>query len=173
MLRAPIALAHGGGKPPRKASRQPAFSQPRTADASRRILVVDDESAMRLLFNVNLRLAGFEVVEAQNATEAIELAESRDFDLVLLDVMLPDMGGNEVARRLGESPRAGRVPIVFVSARTSREDMREGYEAGAVDYITKPFDPLELAPRIEEILARAARGESDAYRNARLAEYRE
>jgi DNA-binding response OmpR family regulator len=169
-----MALAHGGGKPPRKASHQPASSQPSAkAETVRRILIVDDESAIRLLCSVNLRLAGFEVVEAQNATEAIELAESQDFDLILLDVMLPDLGGSEVARRLTASARAGRVPIVFLSARTSRDDLREGYEAGAVDYITKPFDPIELARRIDEILARVARGESDAYRRARLAEFRE
>src|SRR5262245_462477 len=95
--RMPTALAHGGAGPPRKATHQPAPSRAGAkAGTGRRILIVDDESAIRLLCNVNLRVAGFEVVEAENATEALELAGSQEFDLILLDVMLPDLGGNEV-----------------------------------------------------------------------------
>src|SRR4051794_34319039 len=155
--RVPTALAQGGGKPPRKAVHRPASSRPSAkAETGRRILVVDDESAIRLLCSVNLRLAGYEVVEAGNASEALDLAGTQDFDLILLDVMLPDLGGTEVARR-----PAGPARIVFLSARPSREDLRAGYEAGGVDYITKPFDPLGLAPRIEEVLGRVASGESD------------
>jgi DNA-binding response OmpR family regulator len=146
----------------RPAAESSSAEEPRTG---RRILVVDDDSSIRLVCTVNLRLAGYGVVEAADGTEALRRAEEDDFDLVLLDVMLPDLGGHEVARRLG-----ARAPIAFLSARASDDDLRAGYEAGAVDYITKPFDPLELAERVEEILTRAARGESESFRRARLAE---
>jgi two-component system, OmpR family, response regulator len=136
----------------------------------RRVLVVDDEPSMRLLCSINLRLAGFEVSEAADGTEALEQAEAEEFDLVLLDVMLPDIGGHEVARRWSANERTRALPVVFLSARTDRDDLRAGYELGAVDYITKPFDPIALAARVDEVLDRVARDESESYRRARLAE---
>ena len=166
-VRTALARHEGGYGEHRPLPNRPAVEpspdpEPRTG---RRILVVDDESSIRLVCTVNLGLAGFEVSEAADGSEALQLAEEDDFDLVLLDVMLPDLGGHEVARRLG-----ARAPVAFLSARASQDDLRAGYEAGAVDYITKPFDPLELAERIEEILTRAARGESESFRRTRLAE---
>jgi DNA-binding response OmpR family regulator len=122
---------------------------------------------MRFLCRVNLELAGYEVVEAENGAQALEHAQSGDIDLVLLDVMLPDIGGHEVARRLEDSSGPA---IAFLSARASHEDLRAGFELGAVDYITKPFDPIALAPRVGEILERIERGESERFRLARLAE---
>ena len=132
-----------------------------------RLLVVDDEPAIRLLCSVNLGLAGFDVVEAENVAISLELARAQSFDLVLLDVMLPDIGGHEVLRILSaERP----LPVVFFSARAGRADVRAGYELGAVDYIVKPFDPVALADRVAEIIERVERGESDAFRRARLSE---
>jgi DNA-binding response OmpR family regulator len=138
-----------------------------------RILVVDDEAGMRFLCATNLNLANFDVVEASTGAEALEHARAGDFDLVLLDVMLPDMGGLEVAEKLMDDERTRAVPIVFLSARATREDLSAGYELGAADYITKPFDPVELGPRVSEILARIERGEGERYRRERLAELRE
>jgi DNA-binding response OmpR family regulator len=138
--------------------------------AGRRVLVVDDEPSMRLLCTINLELAGFEVVEAADGAQALEQARAGVFDLVLLDVMLPDIGGHEVARGLKADARTKTLPVVFLSARTDRDDMRTGFELGAIDYITKPFDPVLLAVRVEEILARVEREESESYRRARLAE---
>jgi DNA-binding response OmpR family regulator len=135
-----------------------------------RLLVVDDEPSIRLLCTVNLELAGYEICEAESGTEALELARKDDFDLALLDVMLPDMGGLEVARRLTAQERPRPLPVAFLSARAGRDDLRTGYEIGAVDYITKPFDPVTLAERVSEILGRVESGESERFRRERLAE---
>jgi DNA-binding response OmpR family regulator len=136
----------------------------------RRVLVVDDEPSMRLLCTINLSIAGFDVAEAADGAQALELATAGGFDLVLLDVMLPDMGGLDVARHLKGDERTRELPIVFLSARTDRDDLRAGFALGAIDYITKPFDPIALAARVEEILERVERQEGESYRRARLAE---
>ena len=98
-------------------------------------------------------------------------AQAGGVDLVLLDVMMPDIGGHEVLRRLSEDERTRGLPVVFLSARTDRDDLRAAYELGAVDYVTKPFDPIALAARVDEILGRVGRGEIESYRRARLAEF--
>jgi CheY-like chemotaxis protein len=139
----------------------------RSKVATGTVLLVEDEPSMRLLCRVNLELAGFAVIEAENGAEGLESARTPGIDLVLLDVMLPDIGGHEVARRLAERPAPA---VVFLSARASSDDLRIGYQVGAVDYITKPFDPLALSTRVSEILGRIRRGESEQYRLARLAE---
>ena len=138
--------------------------------SGRRVLIVDDEPSMRLLCSINLEMAGFDVTEAADGAEALERAKNDGFDLVLLDVMMPGIGGHEVLRRLSESERTRALPVVFLTARTDRDDLRAGYELGAVDYVTKPFDPIALAARVEEILGRVDRGEIETYRRARLAE---
>jgi DNA-binding response OmpR family regulator len=142
----------------------------RPHEAAHRVLVVDDEPSMRTLCRINLELAGFEVTDASDGSTALARAREQDFDLILLDVMLPDIGGLEVAERLAADAVTRGVPVAFLSARTAGEDLRRGYEHGAVDYITKPFDPLELAGRVREIFGRVERGESERFRAARLAE---
>ena len=133
--------------------------------------MVDDEATIRTLCRINLALEGFEVAEAENGGQALELLASGGVDLVLLDVMLPDIGGFDVARRIvAEHPT---VPIVFLSARADPADLRAGYEAGGVAYVTKPFDPTTLAAQVGEVLERASRGEAELYRRARLAELEE
>jgi CheY-like chemotaxis protein len=122
----------------------------------RRLLVVDDEEAMRLLLRVNLPLSGFEVVEAANGHDALELARRERFDLVLLDVMLPGMSGIEVAEELRRDPRTAHVPVVFVSARADSTDVERGYAAGAVDYVTKPFDPIAIGDQLGALIAASA-----------------
>ena len=138
-----------------------------------RVLVVDDEPSMRLLCTINLRLVGFEVTEAEDGRRALEVARQEPFDLILLDVMLPDIGGYDVARRLAEEDGTRHVPVVFLSARTSNADLRRGFELGAVDYITKPFDPIVLGEQVEQILGRVERGEADEYRLEQLAQLEE
>lgn len=145
-------------------------SHPPQTRAAQHVLVVDDESSMRTLCRINLQLAGFEVSEAADGSTALERVREHDLSLILLDVMLPDMGGLEVAERLAADSRTRDVPVVFLSARASVEDLRRGYEQGAVDYITKPFDPVELADRVREIVGRVERGESERFRAERLAE---
>lgn len=116
------------------------------------VLLVEDDPAMRLLCTYNLEVGGFRVLAASGGQEGVELAESEKPDLVLLDVMLPDLGGFEVAQRL----RA--VPIVFLSARASDADLERGRAAGAIDYVTKPFDPVGLPDRLREDLEELRRG---------------
>lgn len=112
---------------------------------------------MRLLCTVNLELAGFTVVTAKNGAEGVERAATESFDLVLLDVMLPDLGGLDVAERLRRDARTQGLPIVFLSARGSELDIERGRVAGGIDYVVKPFDPLDLPKRIREDLEEHSR----------------
>jgi DNA-binding response OmpR family regulator len=113
-----------------------------------RVLLVEDDPSMRFLCRFNLALEGFEIVEAATGEEALERAGGAAFDLVLLDVMLPDFSGLEVATRMRADARMGQVPIVFVSARGGETDVEQGRAAGAIDYIVKPFDPIALPQRL-------------------------
>ncbi|MEV6832326.1 response regulator transcription factor [Amycolatopsis sp. NPDC051102] len=117
-----------------------------------RLLVVDDEATVRELLSAALRFAGFEVTAAATAREAVAAATAEPPDLVLLDVMLPDMDGFEVVRRL-RGHRAS-VPVLFLTARDRQADKVTGLSLGADDYVTKPFDLAELIARIRAILRR-------------------
>jgi two-component system, OmpR family, response regulator len=125
-----------------------------SADGSRlrRILVVDDEPNIVDLVSTALRFQGFDVATASNGGETIAAANSFRPHLIVLDVMLPDMDGFEVARRLG-ADRSG-VPIVFLTARDTTEDKIRGLTSGGDDYVTKPFSLEELIARIDTILRR-------------------
>ncbi|WP_395653512.1 response regulator transcription factor [Phycicoccus elongatus] len=127
-------------------------------DSEARLLVVEDEPNIRELLATSLRFAGFEVHTASNGTEAIRLAGSLEPDLVVLDVMLPDLDGFAVTRRIRESGK--HIPIVFVTARDSLDDKIKGLTVGGDDYVTKPFSLDEVVARIRAVLRRT-RGESD------------
>jgi DNA-binding response OmpR family regulator len=129
-------------------------------------LVVEDDPAMRMLCAFNLEAAGFEVVTAASGEEAVRIATTGDheFDVVLLDVMLPGLGGFEIAHRLRG------VPVVFMSARTSSADIESGREAGGIDYITKPFDPVGLGERLREDLEALRQGGAESVRRLRFGE---
>ena len=116
------------------------------------MLVVDDEPAMRLLVRLNLDAVGFDVTEAADAESALAHTRARRFDLILLDVMMPGMSGLELAQRLQREPESAGVPIVFLSARADQADIRDGFAAGAADYITKPFDPLLLGEHLNAVI---------------------
>lgn len=120
------------------------------------VLLVEDDASMRLVCTFNLEAAGFRVVAAATGREGLERARSERFDLLLLDVMLPDLGGFEIAGEL-----RGDAPVVFLSARTSAADLARGRAAGAIDYVTKPFDPVQLATRLREDLDELGRGGAD------------
>ena len=98
---------------------------------------------------------------ASTGREALERAPEQRFDVILLDVMLPDAGGFEVAEELRAAEPTHDVPLVFLSARTSPADLARGRAAGAIDYVTKPFDPVQLADRLREDLEELARGSAD------------
>jgi DNA-binding response OmpR family regulator len=113
-----------------------------------RILVIDDDEDVLLFISILLQQSGFEVLKAKAAAEGLRLAETQKPDLVLLDIMMPEIDGWEVSRRL---KAASDVPIVFVTAKTSVEDRRRGMEIGD-DYVVKPFDAQDLVARIREQL---------------------
>jgi two-component system alkaline phosphatase synthesis response regulator PhoP len=137
-----------------------------------RVLVVDDEAPIRLLCRVNLEAEGMEVIEAGDGPTGIERAREDHPDVILLDVMIPGLDGWEVAEELLEDDRTNRIPIVFLTARAELRDQARGLDLGGVDYVTKPFNPVELAPMIRELLQRVGAGEREELRRAKLAELR-
>jgi two-component system, OmpR family, response regulator len=124
--------------------------------AAPKLLVVDDEPNIGALLAATLRLVGFEVRVAETGTQALTAAAEFDPDLMVLDVMLPDFDGFEVARRLRASGRP--VPVLFLTARDSVEDRISGLTAGGDDYVTKPFSLEEVVLRIRAILRRSRGG---------------
>ncbi|HKY13145.1 MAG TPA: response regulator [Gaiellaceae bacterium] len=138
-----------------------------------KVLVVDDEAPIRLLCRVNLEAEKMQVLEAADGESGLELARAEKPDVVLLDVMMPGMDGWQVAERLVEDEATTQIPLVFLTARAELRDRARGLELGGVDYITKPFNPLDLAPVIESLLERVRRGERDALRREKIAELRD
>jgi DNA-binding response OmpR family regulator len=115
------------------------------------ILVVDDEPRMRRFMRMNLDLEGYRVIEASNGMDAIDRVREDLPDLVLLDVMMPEMDGFEALRLIRET---SSVPIIMLTVKGDEEDRVRGLELGADDYVTKPFSPRELASRIKAVLRR-------------------
>src|SRR6266508_4594603 len=135
-------------------------------------LVIDDEAPIRLLCRVNLEAEGIAVLEAADGTTGLELARSDQPDVVLLDVMMPGLDGWRVAEELLEDDRTRGIPIIFLTARAEFRDRARGLDIGGVDYVTKPFNPLELAPLVQSLLDRLDRGERDELRAEKLSELR-
>ncbi|CDR14360.1 response regulator transcription factor [Streptomyces iranensis] len=132
--------------------------------ATERLLVVEDEPTLRELLSASLRLAGFAVVAVATGEEALAAVRERRPDLIVLDVMLPDIDGFEVVHRLrGQHPlaAAGHPPVLFLTARDAPEDRISGLRAGGDDYVTKPFNLEELILRIRAILRRVSGRQSD------------
>jgi CheY-like chemotaxis protein len=125
------------------------------------VLVVDDERSIRLLCRVNLAASGMDVLEATNGREGLELARKERPDLVLLDVMMPDVDGWTVARELAADEQTRDIPIVFLTARADPADRRLGQQLGGVGYVVKPFDPVTIGDLVEDVLVRIERGERD------------
>ncbi len=115
------------------------------------ILVVDDESRMRRFMRMNLDLEGYRVIEAENGLQAIDRVREDLPDLVLLDVMMPELDGFEALRLIRET---SNVPIIMLTVKGDEEDRVHGLELGADDYVTKPFSPRELSSRIKAVLRR-------------------
>jgi len=138
-----------------------------------RVLVIDDEGPIRLLCRVNLEAAGMEVREANDGPSGVEAARSERPDVILLDVMMPGMDGWEVFGELLKDEKTAGIPVVFLTARAELRDQARGLELGGVDYVTKPFNPLDLAPLVDDLLSRAQRGDVQERRRERLAELRQ
>jgi len=136
------------------------YTRPVPDAAVTRVLVIDDEAPIRLLCRVNLEAEGIHVLEAADGTTGLDVARAEQPDVVLLDVMMPGLDGWRVAEELLEDDR------------TEFRDRARGLDIGGVDYVTKPFNPLELAPLVRDLLARIDRGERDELRGEKLAELR-
>jgi DNA-binding response OmpR family regulator len=137
------------------------------------VLVIDDEAPIRLLCRVNLEAEGMRVLEATDGAGGLELARTGSPDLILLDVMMPGLDGWRVAEQLLDDETTRSIPIVFVTARAEVRDRARGLDAGGVDYVTKPFNPIELAPLVRGVLERVARGEREELRSEKLAQLRQ
>ena len=137
-----------------------------------RVLVIDDESPIRLLCRINLEAEGMEVLEAADGLSGLDVARLERPDVILLDVMMPGLDGWRVAEELLDDDRTEEIPIVFLTARAELRDRARGIDLGGVDYVTKPFDPVELAPLVRDLLARVERGERDELRREKLSELR-
>jgi len=130
-----------------------------TTSRKYRILVVDDERRMVGFIRLNLEQDGFEVIEAYNGSEALERLRDSLPDLILLDVMMPDIDGFEVLRTIRE---ISQVPVIMLTAKGEENDKVKGLELGADDYVTKPFSPRELVSRVKAVLRRGGTFEEDA-----------
>jgi diguanylate cyclase (GGDEF)-like protein len=124
------------------------------------LLVVDDNEDLRHVVAQVLRLAGHEVVEAPNGKSALLAVEAREPDLIVLDLWMPEMDGLAVCRALKGNPFRARIPILMLTAQSDLEHKVEGFEAGADDYLAKPFEPVELKVRVQSLL-RLVQRESD------------
>jgi two-component system KDP operon response regulator KdpE len=120
-------------------------------EAKKKILVVDDERGLVKIIRLNLEQDGFEVVEANNGTQAMEKLRTTLPDLILLDVMMPDIDGFTVLKMVRE---IGNTPVIMLTAKGQEDDKVKGLELGADDYVTKPFSPRELTSRIRAVLRR-------------------
>lgn len=144
---------------PAKYSRINSMTNMNAQPAEAKLLVVDDEQNIRELLSTSLRFAGFEVVAAANGREALEAAEQEQPDLAVLDVMLPDMDGFTVTRKLRS--HGMHFPVVFLTARDDTGDKITGLTVGGDDYVTKPFSLDEVVARIRAVLRRTAPAEDD------------
>jgi DNA-binding response OmpR family regulator len=153
-------------------TKNPASDGELPGEAMTRVLVIDDEAPIRLLCRVNLEAEGMEVLEASDGPEGLDIARRERPDVILLDVMMPGLDGWEVAERLVEDEQTSGIPLVFLTARAELRDRARGLDLGGIDYVTKPFNPVELASLIRDLLARVARGEGEEMRRQKIAELR-
>jgi DNA-binding response OmpR family regulator len=137
-----------------------------------RVLVIDDEAPIRLLCKVNLEAEGMDVLEAADGPTGLDMSRDNTPDVVLLDVMMPGLDGWQVAEQLLQDDRTSEIPIIFLTARAEFRDRARGLDIGGIDYVTKPFNPLELAPLVRDLLKRIELGERDNLRGEKLAELR-
>lgn len=118
------------------------------------VLVADDDPDILDLVRYRLERSGYTVATAGNGAEAVRLAGELSPALAVLDVMMPSLNGFEVTRRLRNDPATARIPVILLTARAQDADVQEGFEAGADDYIRKPFSPRELSARVQAVLGR-------------------
>lgn len=121
-------------------------------DGERTVLVVDDDPVILRLLEVNFQMEGFAVRTASDGVEGLEVARAEQPDVVVSDVMMPKMNGLELAAGLKADPATGAIPVVLLSAKAQATDVQAGLDAGADDYVTKPFEPGDLVARVRLLL---------------------
>jgi DNA-binding response OmpR family regulator len=116
------------------------------------VLVVDDDPVIVTLLEVNFEMEGFTVISAKDGQDGIDAARSARPDLVISDIMMPRKSGLELVAELKGDPETKRIPVILLSAKAQVADERAGLDAGADDYVTKPFEPLDLVDRVNRLL---------------------
>jgi DNA-binding response OmpR family regulator len=122
--------------------------------SSRTVLIVEDDPVILRLLEVNFELEGLEVLMAEDGAAGLELAKERRPDLVVTDIMMPKLSGIELVESLKSDPMTAAIPIILLSAKAQTADLKAGMDAGADDYVTKPFEPLDLLDRANSLLSR-------------------
>ncbi|HEX9797560.1 MAG TPA: response regulator [Anaerolineales bacterium] len=117
-----------------------------------KVLIAEDERDIRELISFTLRFHGFDVVTAKDGEEALELALKEHPHMVLLDIRMPRMSGYEVCRLIKDNEATKHIPVIFISAKGQESEVKEGMDAGAADYILKPFSPDQLIERVTALL---------------------
>ena len=119
------------------------------------VLVADDDHDILTLVSFRLERSGYQVIQARDGEEAVRLAVEREPDLAVLDVMMPKLDGYEATRQLRDHATTSKLPVILLTARVQEADVARGLEAGADDYVKKPFSPQELGQRVDAALGRA------------------
>ncbi len=119
------------------------------------VLVVDDDPVIVQLLRVNFELEGYKVVTAANGEEALAAVKKKRPDIVVSDIMMPKMDGLQFVKELQADAELAGLPVILLSAKAQSADVTRGIELGAADYVTKPFDPLELIERVTAVLAKS------------------
>jgi DNA-binding response OmpR family regulator len=138
-----------------------------------RVLIVDDDPDIQRLVSYNLSRAGFQITTASTGRTALEAVQEQPPDLIILDLMLPDVDGMEVCRTLRQRENSRRIPIIMLTARGEEIDRVVGFELGADDYVMKPFSPRELVLRVKSIFRRVREERSDMLRAGNIQLYPE
>ena len=125
-----------------------------------RVLVVDDEARVREMIEFRLRLLGYEVLHASNGYEGLEAASREEPNLVLLDVMMPDLDGFQVCSQLKQNKATKDIPVVMLTARGDAKDVARAINSGAADYIVKPYDPVVLQQKVVKNISEAGVGDA-------------
>ena len=128
-----------------------------TTMAAVRVLVVDDDPVILELLRINFEIEGFEVLSAVDGQQGLERARADAPDVVLSDIMMPRLDGLQLLTRLRDDPATAAIPVVLLSAKAQNAEVQRGLSLGADDYVTKPFDPLELIERVNAVLAKSRR----------------
>ena len=119
------------------------------------VLVVDDDPVIMRLLEVNFEMEGYAVLTATDGEQALHLARTRGPDLIVCDIMMPKVNGLEVVEQLRGDAATRELPIILLSAKAQASEVQKGLDVGADDYITKPFDPLELIERVQALLQKS------------------